>query len=500
MNQGGRGASWRGRALYVSAGVLSSVGFMLLAARRLSLAEVGQALASAKLWPWLPLAVGCYVLGHAARGVRCQRLASAEAKLSTATATNVVVLGYAVNNILPARLGEFARAAMLAERTGLPFVQGLSVTFLERILDGVVILGLLGAAYLSLPGSAHAAWLDATLRLSGVVFSCAVLLVAAAVMAPSLLVRWTSRLSGFSPRLHDALVQGVDHATRGVAYLREPRAALGVLSLSLLVWLCESGLFICLLPAFGLPLDPRVGLLAMTVTNLGILVPSSPGFIGPFHYFCMRALGAVGVSETLGFSYAALVHLAFYVPITVWGVAIISSYGFKLGQAADARKAAEPLSLLSDPERFRTPSRVADGPAPPFILALCEALIPADELGGARAQVTSDCSAFVHGQLRALPMRLRVYFACGMLFFRTVTLLRFLRTFCAVPLAERSAWVGSWAYGSFALGRQLFKAPRATVFVAYYEHPAVNPARGAAPAPAQGLLQLDRARREAPDA
>src|SRR5690606_28694127 len=129
---------------------------------------------------------------------------------------------------------------------------------------------------------------------------------------------------------------------------------------------------------------------------------------------CMRALSAVGVSETLGFSYAALVHLAFYVPITVWGVAIISSYGFMLGQAVDARKAAAPLSLLSDPERFRTPCRADDGPAPPLIVALCEALIPAEELRGAeRAQVTADCSAFVYGQLKVLPLRLRIYFSCG---------------------------------------------------------------------------------------
>jgi len=475
---------------------------MLLAARRLSFADVGHALSSAQLWPWLPLAIGCYLLGHVVRGVRCQRLASSEAKLTTATATNVVVLGYAVNNILPARLGEFARAAMFAERTGLSFIQGLSVTFLERILDGVVMLGLLGAAYLSLPSSTHAAWLDTTLWVSGGVFSCAVLGVLSAVMAPSLLVRWSSRLTSFSPRLHDPLVRGVDHAVRGVAYLREPGAAAGVVSLSVLVWLCESGLFICLLPAFGLPLDPRVGLLAMTVTNLGILVPSSPGFIGPFHYFCMRALGAVGVGEALGFSYAALVHLAFYVPITAWGLAIISSYGFKFGQAFDARKDAAPLRLLSDPERFRAPGRAPDSPAPPLIFALCEALIPSEMANPAQQRdVTGDCAAFVHGQLRALPLRLRIYFTCGMLGFRALTVSRFFRGFCALPAERRRRWVSAWAYGPWSLGRQLFKAPRATALVAYYEHPLVTAKATSAPAASAELVQLrQRSAPEAPDA
>ena len=77
------------------------------------------------------------------RGLRCKLLVSREANLSTVTATNVVVLGYAVNNITPARMGELARAAMLAQRSGLPFVQGLSVTLIERIMDGLVMLALI---------------------------------------------------------------------------------------------------------------------------------------------------------------------------------------------------------------------------------------------------------------------------------------------------------------------------------------------------------------------
>ncbi|MCA9646216.1 MAG: flippase-like domain-containing protein, partial [Myxococcales bacterium] len=93
------------RVVFVLAGLLSSAAFMLLAVRRLAFDDVTRALTHAELWPWLPLGVLSYLAGHAVRGIRCRRLASGEARLTRTTATNVVVLGYAVNNILPARLG-----------------------------------------------------------------------------------------------------------------------------------------------------------------------------------------------------------------------------------------------------------------------------------------------------------------------------------------------------------------------------------------------------------
>ena len=128
---------------YFAIGVVSSAIFLALAVRRLEFASVSRAFERAELVPWLPLAVLSTSSATVVRGVRCKLLVSREAKLSLRTATNVVVLGYAVNNVLPARLGEFARAGMLAQTSGLPFVQSLTVTLLERVLDGLCLLLLL---------------------------------------------------------------------------------------------------------------------------------------------------------------------------------------------------------------------------------------------------------------------------------------------------------------------------------------------------------------------
>ena len=89
----------------IAACIASSLFFMGVAISRLRFEEIRTALSNARTLPWVPLAVLSYLVGHVIRGVRCKMLVSRTATLSLPAATNVVVLGYAVNNILPARLG-----------------------------------------------------------------------------------------------------------------------------------------------------------------------------------------------------------------------------------------------------------------------------------------------------------------------------------------------------------------------------------------------------------
>jgi len=459
--------------LFALASVASSALFVALAVHRLAWQDVVGALERAHLWPWVPLAVVLYLVGHVVRGMRCRLLVSHESLLTLPTATNVVVLGYAMNNVLPARLGELARAAMLSQKSGLPYVQSLAVTGLERILDGLVLVLLLVVSSVMLP---HAAWIRATLEVGALVFGCAAAAVILALIAPSYLITIASRAGQrLGPRAHDRLVALVHQVTSAVAYLREPRAALRVLSLSCAVWLIEAGMFLALLPAFGIAGDLWLAILVMTVTNLGILVPSTPGFVGPFHFFCMRALAAFGVAESVAFSYAILAHLSFYVPITLWGLAILLWYGLSLSALRDEAAAARPLA--ADSEAFsRGPARPARSEpvrARPFTVALVESWLLPDEDYPERNDVVQATARFVDAELADLPARLAWLHDAGMLGFRWITALVHFRTFCNLDLAFRRRWVESWAFSRWALARQLFRATRTTALLAYYEHPVV---------------------------
>jgi len=225
------------------------------------------------------------------------------------------------------------------------------------------------------------------------------------------------------------------------------------------------------------------------VTNLGILLPSSPGFVGPFHYFCMTALMFTGAPELAAASYAILVHLCFFLPITVWGVSALGYYGIQLGDALTQARLAKELTPGGGPESFVVVARVGASDPPPaltaaalpnaFVRAVVGALVPWDlvRLRTRERDETLDSVAhFVEGQVKALPASLGALFSIGMLGFRVVVGLGHARGFADLAKEDQVRVVERWAYGKMALTRQLFRLVRSTALLAFFDHPHVQSA------------------------
>jgi hypothetical protein len=465
----------------------ASAAFLWLAFRELD-PGIGDALASARFWPWIPAATAAYLGGHVVRGLRCQKLVSNDADLHLATATNIVVLGYGVNNVLPLRMGEVARAVLLSERIGMPLPQSLTVTLLERVLDGFTILCLflLGSALVpQVNGSALR-----TVQLASLILGISGLALACVLFFPYGTAALASRLSGLvHAGWREPIWRFLVSVANGLSYLRRPTHALRLAALSLAVWLLEAGMYLLVLPAFGLSMRVEWALLAMTMTNLGILVPSPRGNVGIFHSLCAQALVVLGISGATSAAYAIALHAVFYVPITVWGLGVLLRYGIELAwttaRITDAGRRASATSFggvrlevigTSRPRsRDTTPHRL--------VVAITEALLPGrdgDPLGPPREQ-TQRVATFVQGQVNALPTQLRLLLSIGLLGFRTLVRVRHVRGFCSLPLATRREVVNAWAYGRHAPARQLFRVLRSTALLCYYEEASVaDPARAGA--------------------
>jgi uncharacterized membrane protein YbhN (UPF0104 family) len=461
------------RAIVAAVGLLGSAVFVTLALRHLDSRAVLSTWGSARVLPWVPLAIVSYITGHFIRGQRLRVLVKRDAILTLPTATNVVVVGYASNNVFPARLGEFVRAGMLAERTGMPLSQSLTITFIERLLDGIAILVLLLVGALSL--GTRPEWVWNVARVGSLVFGAALTVVLVAVFLPSVVLSTASRLSaGLGARWRDGALTLATSITVAGAVLRRPRDAMAICAYSLIVWLFEAMMFAFILPVFSLDLHLAPALVAMSVTNLGILAPSSPGFVGSFHFFCSQALASQGVPAATAMGYAILVHLAFYVPVTLWGAGAILWYGIQVGATAAMARAARsspktdtvsgvPVHVIARLEPARVPRD-----ASAFDVALTEALLTphGTALDGA---ALVEVATFLTQEMEALPARLRVMFEAGMATFRFYVRLRYVRSFCALDLERRRAAVNSWAFGRVGLLRQLFRPVRSIVLLAYYE-------------------------------
>jgi hypothetical protein len=196
--------------------------------------------------------------------------------------------------------------------------------------------------------------------------------------------------------------------------------------------------------------------------------------VGSFHFFCKEALMSQGVNEATAMSYAILVHLTFFVPVTLWGATAILVYGVQVASTAAMARAAK-----RSPERATVEGVPVHGiarldparglrTASPFEVALTEALLTphGDALD---RQTLLDVATFLSEEMQSLPARPAVMFAMGMATFRLYVRARYLRSFCALDVERRRAAVQSWAFGPVGLFRQLFRPVRSIALLAYYE-------------------------------
>ncbi len=50
------------------------------------------------------------------------------------------------------------------------------------------------------------------------------------------------------------------------------------------------------------------------------MIPSSPGFVGTYHWFCMKSLSLFGIPESEALSFAVISHALNTIPFTIVGL------------------------------------------------------------------------------------------------------------------------------------------------------------------------------------
>src|SRR5512139_16275 len=121
-------------------GVLISIVFIWLALRGLHLETFWDAVKDAN-YVWLIPGIGVYFIGVWVRAWRWHYLLGPIKKIPTKTMFPITTIGYMGNNIYPARAGEVLRAVILKRKEGVSVSASLATIIIERIFDGVVMLG-----------------------------------------------------------------------------------------------------------------------------------------------------------------------------------------------------------------------------------------------------------------------------------------------------------------------------------------------------------------------
>ncbi|MFO0728606.1 MAG: lysylphosphatidylglycerol synthase transmembrane domain-containing protein [Myxococcota bacterium] len=326
-------------------GLLVSAAAIVILVRSFDVGAAMAALGRADPW-WLLAAAIAYTLLFPLRGLRWSRLMAPVKAISVESASLVFAVGFMANNVMPARLGDVARALVLARREGLSTSTTLANIGLERVFDGLTVVGiLLGVLTLAPPG---AAWVEDVAWAMGGLFIVAVAFAAFLARAEGPALRILRALLSPFPRALSEAVLGI--ATRlghGLHVLRSGRQTLEVLGLSLLVWSLEISVYVLVGKAFGLGVPAHGMALVMCVLTLGLTAPSAPAFVGVFEGLVVAAIGVYGVGDPLAPAFAVAMHIIHFLPGTLLGAVASWRLGLKVKELRGAAPLARSLSSSS---------------------------------------------------------------------------------------------------------------------------------------------------------
>lgn len=278
-----------------------------------------------------------YLFGFIIRGLRWRIMLYPLTHISWRSASEIVVIGYMANNILPARLGEFVRAYVVGKKKGLSKASALGSIAVERIFDGLVLMAIFVTMTLITDFEPDSIGIIQNVGISAAfVFFIAL----SSVMIARFKRSWVETLAtAISRRLSQKLSQKVksivSNILDAVLFLRFDKRFLLFLFLSILVWIIEGSVFWLGLIAFNLDPDPRLAYFTLAFVNLGLLVPSAPAHVGIFQSCTILAFGIFGLSKNVALAYSVTIHALMVLPITILGLLLINIYGDSIFRIRD---------------------------------------------------------------------------------------------------------------------------------------------------------------------
>lgn len=320
-------------------GITLSTGLLYLLLRNVSPAELLFHLGRT-YWRWLALSAALNLAMLWARGFRWGWLFY-PARQSGWPLVSATTIGFMANNVLPLRMGELVRGYLAARSGGLSFWTALATLAVERALDMLSILLVLGAVVFTVPVPP---WLQAGALTFLALDLLAMGLLIFLARGRGAVAGWITRL----PRFGETVTRWLALFATGLQSLGRGPHLVPLVGWTLLIWTLNAGSVWAALRAGGLALPSSAPLTVLAFAGIGVSIPSAPGFIGTLHFFVVQALAIYAVTGAEAVSVSFIYHAAGYVPVTLLGWALLMTRGVSLWEASrEARAQAQSSSSPS---------------------------------------------------------------------------------------------------------------------------------------------------------
>lgn len=299
--------------------IFSSLFFLFLAFRKVDWSNFLPIAKSAHSW-LIILAVVIFIFSYILRTLRWQILIGSLNRIKLLPAFDSLVSGYAINNVLPLRAGEIFRLFITKHKTGIAKSTILGTLIIERVWDGLALLFL---AIISLFVTQPKNVPTNAINFSAIIFSLITLLIILLIMFDRLIFSWLKKI-----KIADGAIEKIVLLVDSFKKLQNPLVLIKSLLFSIFVWTVEGLTYFMVAQSLAMEISFFQLLLVLTILNFGILIPSSPGYVGTFEYFTVLGMSVFGVNPTEAAGFAIILHIAQFIPITLYGGLVISKIGF----------------------------------------------------------------------------------------------------------------------------------------------------------------------------
>lgn len=317
----------RSRLQFVLELTISSI-FLILALWGIDFSGLWKALKHAN-YLWLFPSIISVIILLIIKSWRWQLLFHPEHKLPFGTLFTALSAGFFISNILPARLGEVSRVLMVVGEQPVGVARTTSTIIIEHLLDLATLMFflLLLLPFISLPP----VLINAS-KILGILTVFGIIVMIFLSMWRMKIIGWMDNLSTRLTLLKkDAIRNFIIDLIDGFTVIRT-RTGILIIGISLFGWILVfiTGWSASLVLNLDIPIIATM--LAVVVTTLGMLVPSSPGYIGVFHYLVFLSLSPFGIAKETSLALALLWHAVNYLTLTGSGYVALWLHGTSLGQ------------------------------------------------------------------------------------------------------------------------------------------------------------------------
>ena len=255
------------------------------------------------------LAAVCLTLcSYLLRSLRWQMF-FAEPVLNFSDSFRCLIVGFFMNNVLPARLGEFVRAHLGGKATGLSRALVIATIAGERLADGLAISAFF-AVFFTFGAKPQ------EIEQGHLLYQVAYFFAGAASLT-ALILAFRKYILSLVPWIERRLPsKTIAYALeKGVRFIEglEPMFALSrllrIAFFSILIWSLELVVYYCVAQAFGQDLSLGSLSLFLAATNFSSLVPAAPGGVGVIELFATFALVQVGLDKEVALSMVSTQHI-----------------------------------------------------------------------------------------------------------------------------------------------------------------------------------------------